>query len=203
LHFFWEPALQRYLGQGLLQIQIWNAIYFWAHAPVIAVVGIWLYMRSRRDYSLIRNAFLGSAVLGLLIYYAYPVAPPRLLPGFGFVDTLQRYSSLSYQAQSLRPFVNPYAAVPSLHFGWSVLIGVGLIRMLRGPIGWALGSILPLLMLVAIIATANHFVFDAVIGLVVCLVSLGAALAFQHWQLARQAVLNARARPQVREPAAA
>jgi PAP2 superfamily len=203
LHLFWEPALQRDLNGGLLEIQIWNGVYFWAHAPIIAIVGVWLYLRSRHTYALIRNAFLVSALLGLFIYYAYPVAPPRLLPSFGFVDTMQRYSRLSYQAQSLKPFVNPYAAVPSLHFGWSVLIGVGVIRALQRPFGWALGSVLPLLMLIAVIATANHFVFDAVMGLIVCGAGLGLALAFQRWQSGRQraaAVIKTR---DVREPAVA
>lgn len=203
LHVFWEPTFQRYLSGGPLQIQLWNSIYFWAHAPVIAIFGVWLYLHSRRHYSLIRNAFLASAVLALLIYYAFPVAPPRLLSGYGFVDTMQRYSSLSYQAQSLKPFVNPYAAVPSLHFGWSVLIGVGLIRTLQRPVGWLLGLLLPSLMLLAIVATANHFVFDAIAGLVVCLLGLAAAVVLERRQLARRRMLRAQARARVHEPAAA
>jgi hypothetical protein len=200
LRFFWEPQLQRVLSHGLPQIQFWNGVYFWAHAPVIALVGCWLYLNHRRHYSFLRNAFLASAVLGLVIYWTYPVAPPRLLAGFGFVDTMQRYSELSYQAQSLEPFVNPYAAVPSLHFGWSLLIGVGLILSLRHPLGWSLGILLPLLMFFAILATANHFVFDALAGLAVCSVSLVAAFAVQRWQMARRRVTQP-ARRQVREPA--
>jgi hypothetical protein len=203
LHVFWEPALQRYLSGGPLQIQVWNAIYFWAHAPVIAVFGVWLYLHNRRNYSLIRNAFLVSAVLALLIYYAFPVAPPRLLSSYGFVDTMQRYSSLSYQAQSMKPFVNPYAAVPSLHFGWSVLIGVGLLRTLQRPAGWLLGALLPALMLLAIVATANHFVFDAIAGLVVCLLGLCGAVVLERRQVARRRMLRAQARASMREAAAA
>jgi hypothetical protein len=204
LHVFHEPQLQHLLSGSLLQIQLWNGVYFWAHAPVIAIVGVWLYLHHRSNYSLIRNAFLFSAIGGLIIYWLYPVAPPRLMSGFGFVDTMQRYSSLSYQAQSLKPFVNPFAAVPSLHFGWSVLIGVGLIRALQRPWGWALGAILPLIMLISIIATANHFVFDAVIGLVVCLTALSAALALSQWQIARARIRPAALsnRRESREPAA-
>lgn len=203
LHIFREPQLQHLLSTGLLQIQLWNGVYFWAHAPVIALVGVWLYLRHRSSYSLIRNSFLFSALAGLLIYWLLPVAPPRLLPAFGFVDTMQRYSSVSYQAQSLKPFVNPYAAVPSLHFGWSVLIGVGVVRALQHPLGWALGALLPLLMLIAIIATANHFVFDAVVGLVVCLAALGLATALHRWQTARAPVRPAlhAAKRDAREPA--
>jgi hypothetical protein len=186
LHLFHESELQQLLNGSMFQIQLWNGVYFWAHAPVIAAVGVWLYLHHRPNYSLIRNSFLFSALAGLLIYWLFPVAPPRLMPGFGFVDTMQRYSSVSYQAQSLKPFVNPFAAVPSLHFGWSVLIGVGVIRALQHPIAWALGALLPLLMLIAIIATANHFVFDAAAGLVVCVAALGLAATLHRWQAARQ-----------------
>ena len=183
--FFWEPHLQHLLGAGLFQIQFWDLVYFWGHAPVIIAVALWLYHRHRSRYTLIRNAFLVSGVIGLVIYRLYPVAPPRLLSGYGFVDTMQRYSSLSYQAESLKPFVNPYAAVPSLHFGWSVIIGVGLALSLRSPLGWLLGALLPTLMLLAVIVTANHFIFDVAAGLAVCLIGLLVAIIFQRWQGSR------------------
>ena len=183
--FFWEPHLQHLLGSSLFQAQFWDVIYFWGHVPVIIAVAVWLYRWHRPRYTLIRNAFLVSAVIGLFIYWVYPVAPPRLLSGYGFVDTMQRYSHLSYQAGSLKPFVNPYAAVPSLHFGWSLLIGVGLALSLRSPLGWLLGALLPTLMLLAVIITANHFIFDVVAGLAVCLIGLLAAAAFEWWQGSR------------------
>jgi hypothetical protein len=192
LHLFHEPQLQRLLTENPLQIQIWDGVYFWGHAPVIIAVGLWLYLQHRTHYSLIRNSFLLSALAGLLVYWLFPVAPPRLLPGFGFIDTMQRYSSISYQAQSLKPFVNPYAAVPSLHFGWSLLIGVGVVRAAQNPIGWACGALLPVLMLFAIIATGNHFVVDAVAGFAICLMALVVAMAFQRWQRARSAILVTR-----------
>lgn len=191
--FFWEPQLQRELGGRLLQIQFWNLIYFWAHAPVIVAVAIWLYLRHRDRYALIRNAFLVSAVIGLCIYRFFPVAPPRLVPGYGFVDTMQRYSELSYQAESLKPFVNPYAAVPSLHFGWSFLIGIGLALALRRPLGWVVAVLLPLLMFFAIIVTANHFIFDALTGFADALAGFAGALAFQAYQTLRSAHRGQRA----------
>jgi hypothetical protein len=188
LHVFWEPQIQRLLDANLFLTQLWNQVYFWGHAPVILVVAIWLYLRHRRTYALVRTAFLTSAIVGLLIYWLLPVAPPRLMAGYGFVDTMQRYSEVSYQAQSLKPFVNPYAAVPSLHIGFAIVIGVALVLALRNPIGWILGIALPALMLVAIIATANHFFFDAVAGLAVCLFGLLTAVVVQRWQHARERV---------------
>lgn len=188
LGIFWEPKLQHFLSSNLFQIQFWDSVYFWGHAPVIIAVAIWLYCLHYRHYTLIRNAFLVSAVIGLFIYRVFPVAPPRLMHGYGFIDTMQKFSSLSYQAESLKPFVNPYAAVPSLHFGWSLLIGIGLILALRHPIGWLLGLLLPVLMFFAVLATANHFFFDIAAGFFVCLLSLFAAYGYQRWRGSQQPV---------------
>ena len=177
LGLFWEPAMNSWTVRSRLWTRIWNLVYFWAHGPLIAVGGIWLYRRRWRAYVLTRNAFLGSAVLGLICYRLFPVAPPRLTGGYGFVDTMEQHSKLSYQAQSLAPFVNPYAAVPSLHFGWSFLMSVALvIARPRSWWMWLVAVAQPLLMFVAIVATANHWVLDAVAGLSACLAGLIAAV---------------------------
>lgn len=173
---FWEPRMNAWAARSAWWRRVWNAVYFWAHAPLIAVGGLWLYRRERGTYLLARNAILGSALIGLTSYRLFPVAPPRLAEGHSFVDTMQQHSKLSYQAQSLSPFVNPYAAVPSLHFGWSFLLSVALVlaRPKRWWTWWAAVA-QPLLMFVAIVATANHWVLDAVAGLAVCLAGLGGA----------------------------
>jgi hypothetical protein len=176
LHIFWEPAMQRWILDSAFQIRFWNWVYFWLHAPAIVVVGVWLLWQYPRQYALIRNAFLISAVIGLICYTLYPVAPPRLMPGFGFVDTMQEYSKISYQAESLKPFVNPYAAMPSLHFGWAFLVGVGVWMVWRDLRGLLIGAALPVGMGLAIVFTANHYILDAVAGFVVCLVGLIVAI---------------------------
>lgn len=185
---FVEPQIQRLLTHSLLQIQLWDAIYFWGHAPLIVVVAICLYRYRRRQYTLIRNSFLLSAIVGLVVYTLYPVAPPRLVGGYGFVDTMQRYSSLSYQAQSLRPFVNPYAAMPSLHVGWSFLIAVGLAMALRGRLRWVLIPAVSVCMFLAVLVTANHYIFDALAGLADCTFGLAGAFVYQVWQGSRSRV---------------
>jgi hypothetical protein len=178
---FWEPALNAWTVRSRWRIRLWNLIYFWAHAPLIAAGGLWLYRRERAVYELTRNAFLGSAIIGLTCYRLFPVAPPRLAEGYSFVDTMQAHSRLSYQAQSMAPFVNPYAAVPSLHFGWSFLLSVALvIARPRAWWAWLMAVTQPVLMFVAIVATANHWVLDAVAGLVACLAGLGGALAHRR-----------------------
>lgn len=180
LHLFHEPAMQAWVLDNLAQVRLWNWVYFWLHAPVIVVMGLWLLWRRTEVYRLIRNAFLVSAVIALICYSLYPVAPPRLVSGYGFVDTMARYSRESYQAESLKPFVNPYAAVPSLHFGWSYLIGVALFLVWRDWRGLGLGLLLSVLMALAIVLTANHYVLDAVAGFLVASVGLAAALWWER-----------------------
>lgn len=191
LGFFWEPEWQNDIRQSLFQKTLWNDIYFWLHAPAIALIAFWLYFRRRTVYTLIRNAFLASALIGLFFYAIYPVAPPRLMtpsgfrefgvqtarpPNYGFEDTMREYANLNYQAESLKPFVNPFAAVPSLHFGWAFLIAYGLLLALRNWLGWLTVIGLPLVMFFGVVLTANHYIFDAFAGMAAVLAGLGAAM---------------------------
>ena len=184
LGFFWEPELNAaVLNNGAL-IQFFNAVYFWLDFPLIVAVGLWLYFFHRHQYTVARDAVLASGAIALVVYYLYPVAPPRLLPpeyGFAFVDTLEEYTRLSYQAQSMQPFVNPYAAVPSLHYGWAVLVGGVLFWTTRNVWLRGLAVLMPIGQLTAIIFTANHYILDAMAGLVVALLGLLVAMALQRW----------------------
>lgn len=178
LGLFWEPAMNGWTARSRLWRRLWNLVYFWGHAPLIVTGGVWLFRRERETYRVTRNAFVVSALIGLVSYRLFPVAPPRLADGHEFVDTMQQHSKLSYQAQSLSPFVNPYAAVPSLHFGWSFLLSAALVMARpRSRWAWVTAVAQPLLMFVAIVATANHWVLDAVAGLAACVAGLGFALA--------------------------
>lgn len=93
---------------------------------------------------------------------------------------MREFSNVSYQAESLKPFVNPFAAMPSLHFGWAFLIGLGVALALRNWLGLLVAIVLPALMLFGIVLTANHFVIDAVAGLAVVLVGMAAALGYER-----------------------
>lgn len=181
LGFYWEPAWQAPVLRHHLLIRLANAVYFWFHFPLICVVGLWLYHQQRGYYTLTRNALLISGAVGLVIYNLYPVAPPRYLPDLGLVDTMAVYSRVNYEMQEMKWFVNPYAAVPSLHFGWNMLLGVGVFLATRN-LWWRLFAVvMPAAMLWAIVVTGNHFIFDAVVGAAVCLVGLGVAVALHRW----------------------
>jgi membrane-associated phospholipid phosphatase len=116
-----------------------------------------------------------SGAIGLVIYYAYPVAPPRLVPGTDFIDTvLQEYH---VRRVLMPPFLtNEYAAVPSLHFGWNLVMGVAIWHAFPNLLARWFSVVMPSLMLIAIVVTANHFILDAAAGVIV--VIAGAILAF-------------------------
>ena len=181
LGIFWEPELQSWVLDRRWAIEINNFIYFWLDFPLIVVVGIWLYFTRRHEYTVARDAMLLSGAIALVIYNAFPVMPPRLLPTGEFLGTVEEYSNFSYQAQSTEAFVNPYAAVPSLHFGWAVILGGALFFAVRNPVVRVIALALPWLQLASIVFTANHYILDAFAGLVVCLAGIGLALGMQRW----------------------
>ncbi len=179
--FSWELQMQALiLGKSFL-IRLFNGIYFWADFPLIVTVGLWLYFRHRRQYTFTRDAMLISGGIALIIYHLFPVAPPRFFSDFGFVDTMAIYSRLSYQAQSMQVFVNPYASVPSLHVGWPVILAIGVISATRWKPLWLLAALLPVAQFFAVVFTANHFIFDAPVGIGVALLGIAAALFLQKW----------------------
>ncbi len=183
LGFFWEPDLNAaILDYGAL-IQLFDAIYFWMDFPVIVGIGLWLYFFGHRhQYTVARDALLASGAIALVVYQLYPVAPSRLLPPeFGFVDTLSEYNHLAYQAQSTEFFVNPFAALPSLHYGWAVLVGGVLFWSTKNVLIRSLAVFLPIGQFAAILFTANHYIIDAMAGVVVALMGLLIAMALQRW----------------------
>jgi hypothetical protein len=198
LGIFWEDSMNDWAAGHRLVAQLMNLVYFYLHFPLIIAFGMWAYYYRRSRYTFIRDSFLASGAIALVIYYLYPVAPPRELPNLaplydpeapayihGFVDTMKQYLGYAYDSQSTRAFVNPYAAMPSLHFGWDLLLGIAIIGCFRQkPWSWIavpIGVLLPVSQILAITMTANHFLLDALAGGIVALAGLGIAAALQRW----------------------
>jgi membrane-associated phospholipid phosphatase len=180
LQLFHERAWQSVLAANAASMQFFNAVYMWGHLPLIAVLAIWLYVRHRADFRLTRNAVLISGAIALAIFQLFPVAPPRLLPGAGFVDTAAKVSGV-YDTVEPKVFFNPYAAMPSMHVGWVLLMGLALWRHAGWRIARWLGAALPLFMAVAVVATGNHYFLDALGGVATALLGLWlAAFAEGH-----------------------
>ncbi|MER7806218.1 bifunctional glycosyltransferase 87/phosphatase PAP2 family protein [Streptomyces sp900116325] len=140
----------------------------------LAILGV-LYVRCPADYRWARSTLGFATLVALLGFWLYPLAPPRLMPGLGFIDTVhgvQDFAKPDYG--TLTSMTNQYAAMPSLHFGWSLWCGVMIVML--APKLWmkALGLLHPLFTVSAIVATANHWVLDAVGGALV--IALGFVL---------------------------
>lgn len=179
LGLWFEPRIQAASLEVHAFIRAMNFVYFWLDFPLIIGIGLVLFWWRRAYYTLLRDSLLISGAMALVFYYTYPVAPPRYLAEWGFVDTLARFDNLSYQAQSMRPFVNPFAAVPSLHVGWAALVAATLGRATRNVVVRTAGVGLVVVQGVAVVVTGNHFFFDAIVGLGVCAVAWVVAVWLQ------------------------
>jgi hypothetical protein len=152
-------------------VDFFSLWYFWGHFPLIVGFAIFAFCRHNRDYVWARNAVFLAGGIGLIVYLSFPVAPPRLIPGGGFVDTLRDVFALQYDNSSL---INEFAAVPSLHQGFALIMGGAFYRIIGGRVGMTVFAILPAIMFVSIVVTANHWFIDAILGAMVALVAMWA-----------------------------
>ncbi|WP_350275717.1 phosphatase PAP2 family protein [Kribbella sp. HUAS MG21] len=175
LGVFVEAELQRSVTEHSWLVELLGYIYIYGHWPVLLSTLLWLLIRHRDAYRRFRNAMLISGGAGLAIFALFPVAPPRFLTTYGFVDTVTERTS-AYRVLQPPAFVNQYAAVPSLHFGWNLLMGIAVAALGGHWIIRLFGWVMPLLMLAAIVLTANHYIFDGLIGGALALLGLFAAV---------------------------
>jgi hypothetical protein len=175
-----EATMQDLLVGREWLVDIGNWVYIWGHWPVIVTVMFWLAIWHRTHFLRLRNAMLISGGIGLFIYASYPVAPPRLA-GLGLVDTVSERSQ-AYRVLQPAAFVNPYAAMPSLHVGWDLLVGLTVMSAAGTVALRTIGALMPVLMAVAVVLTANHFLLDGVAGAALALLGLAGALAIERRQ---------------------
>jgi hypothetical protein len=183
----WEKDLGIYIEESIqdavlslkpLVIAL-NYMYGSLHFIVTPAVLIFLFRRFSDSYRFWRNTLAVTTALGLVGFILWPLMPPRLLPiDYGFVDTLARYPTIwSFQSGAVQDVSNQYAAMPSLHFAWALFCALALWPRFRNPGAKALIVTYPVVTLVSIVLTGNHFILDAVGGVVV----LGAGLLLSRW----------------------
>ena len=171
LGFFWEPTLQGWVIEtsGALVV-FFNWAYILTFYPVIVTASIILYMKSKHRYRYYRNVVFLSFLFALVAFAIFPLAPPRMLTR-EFVDTMAIFGPSIYSGAEGASFYNAFAAMPSLHFAWSVLFAMIFFRsgsrFLR-----IFAFIYPSMMLFTIIVTGNHYFLDAIGGGVVIVLSL-------------------------------
>jgi hypothetical protein len=178
LNIFWETELQSLAMTSGIVYRMANTFYVWGHLPLIIAVAIWIFAFHRQRYAMFRNAFLISGGIALFFFWLAPVAPPRYFQYWGFVDTA--VESGSYYVFQSPAFVNQYAAMPSLHFGWSVLAAIAIYVNVQSR--WRyVAFFLPVFNLAGIVLTANHFFLDAAAGGAVALVALAIAFLLHQY----------------------
>ena len=172
---FWEPGWQSWAIDSARELVIFfNWAYIITFWPIIAVVGVTLYITNRTRYKYYRNIVLLSFTIALVGFMIFPLAPPRMIAEH-FVDTIKAFGPSGYASREFANYYNAYAAMPSLHFSWTVMFGV---LFLSTPNKWikVFGVIYPTMTLLAITITGNHYIMDAVGG---GLLVLGAFLTME------------------------
>ncbi|HYM15656.1 MAG TPA: phosphatase PAP2 family protein [Dehalococcoidia bacterium] len=178
LGIFHEAFLQQAILGKAWVVDAFNYLYIWGHLPVIIAVAVWLYVARRDRYALFRNAFLISGLIALIGFGTVPLAPPRYMPEFGFTDTIVH--AQSYYAFQNPKIVNQYAAMPSLHFGWDLLVAIAIYYNARSRWMRVVAAIMPVAMLGGIVLTANHYFLDAAAGALVAMMGLGIAVMLRR-----------------------
>ena len=171
LGIFRELSVQRFaLHAPGIVLDIANWTYFNAQFTVTFAFLLWAYLRQTDRYTTIRNTVIAADAIGLIGYLAYPTAPPRMLPRLGFTDTLNQ-AAVNHHSGAIASLANPYAAMPSLHTAYALIFGVSGVVLARR--WWVRGmwALYPGLVVFSIIATANHFVLDAMAGATVAVIA--------------------------------
>lgn len=184
---FFEHRVQD-LALGFTPIVI--AANWWygvMHFAVTAAVFVWLFRRHRADYPRWRNTFAISSVLTLGIQALWPATPPRLLDGAAhaprFVDALSTFSSL-WSFSSTGGVANQYAAMPSMHIAWAVIVACVVIPRTSRRSVRVCAAVYPVITTLAIMITGNHYIIDAIGAVAIVAVGYGLARAVERWRSA-------------------
>lgn len=172
LHLPGEGGVQSLLLHGDTLVHLANTYYATVHFPATAAFLIWLYLRRPAHYVRVRRVLAALTGAALVLHLAFPLAPPRMLAATGLIDTARVYGPSVYGPPQSDHLSNQFAAMPSLHFGWALMLAIGLIAATRSRLRllWLLH---PLLTLLVIVGTANHYWLDTIVATAL----LGLALA--------------------------
>jgi hypothetical protein len=172
-----EASVQQALT-GTWILWLLNHAYIAAQLVVVPGALIFLYKHSRPIYFRLRNTILATWLISVPVYAAFPVAPPRLAD-MGLVDTISEQTGFAMDSNLTTAFYNELAAVPSLHVGFAVAVGIAVAAAVRNPVAKALALLWGPAIGLAVVATGNHYVFDIAAGVVAAALGylLGAAVA--------------------------
>ncbi|MFI0806689.1 phosphatase PAP2 family protein [Streptomyces echinatus] len=174
-HLPHENAVQSALLHGDTLVHLANTYYAAVHFPATLAFLVWLYLRRPAHYVWARRVLAVVTAAALVLPFTFPLAPPRMVTGTGLVDTARVYGPSVYGPPAGDHLSNQFAAMPSLHFGWALMVAIGLIAATRSR--WRpLWLLHPLITLLVIVGTANHYWLDAIVATAM----LGLTLALVH-----------------------
>jgi hypothetical protein len=186
LGLFFEPSVNAWATAHSFITDVTSWMYVNSHFAVTTATLAWIYLRRNERFYFVRNMFMVAMGLALVGYLVLPTAPPRMIAGYGFIDSVAAFTGVDADTGSAGVLFNPYAAVPSMHVAFSLMLGITMARMTRRRWAQALWYLYSPLVTFVVIATANHWWMDGFLGAAVAAVSAVAARE-----------LFARARPEV------
>jgi len=166
MHIFVEPTIQGWATSSYGLIAVAAYIYINAQTTILIALLLYLYIAHNRCYYFVRNMLFVGMFIGLIGYAVFPTAPPRFLPEWGFIDSVSDFTGVrvNHASASMSALFNPYAAVPSMHVAFALMVGWPLARLTRRRVVKAAWLLYPFLMAFVIVVTANHFIVDALLG---------------------------------------
>jgi hypothetical protein len=178
-----EYEVQRFFMDDRWVIILSNYFYGAGYVVTTLFALVWLYRRRPDHYPFWRNTLAIGTLLGLIGFRYYPLMPPRLLDVhlgqaiYGFVDTLKEFPTLwSFDNSAMEKVSNQYAAMPSLHCGWAIWVAMATFGLVRTQVMRVAVALLPLATIFVVVVTANHYLLDAVGGLIIMLAGYGISL---------------------------
>jgi hypothetical protein len=196
LHINVEHSVNAFVARTHALAYVFNYYYATMHFVVTIGVMVWLYRRHPLRYRALRSVLLATTITALLGFWLFALAPPRMLTGRGFVDTIVMFHTWgSWGSSGIDSASNQFAAMPSLHIAWSLWCALVVAQLARRTWVRVAALAYPLMTLFVIVGTANHFVLDAVGGVV----ALALGFAVNHVLSGRGAFAGPEALPRQRQ----
>lgn len=173
---FSERNVQEWTGGWHVTTNLASLIYINAQTTVVLGSIFYLYLVHNPRYYFVRNMMIVAMVIALAGYILYPTAPPRFFfPEYGFRDTVSEFTGVTHSDVKVNALFNPYAAVPSMHCCFAIIIGGSMAALAKRRITRYLWLLYPMVMTWVVVVTGNHWILDAVLGALTAAVSYGAA----------------------------
>ncbi len=178
LNLFFEPAVQAWASGQAWLIDFASWMYVNSHFSITLGALVFIYLFHNSSFYFIRNMFMVAMGLALVGYVLYPTAPPRFFPEWGFTDSVSEFTGIPQDSVAVNALFNPFAAVPSMHVAFALMLGWPLARLVKRRVFKVIWFLYPFLVTFVVVATGNHFWMDAFLGALVAGVSAYVAQAF-------------------------